>query len=65
MHAGVNAMPLLLPTALVRVEGFNTLDQEVVHISPWLLAASLVAAVAALTVIWRSTEGEKDNESDI
>lgn len=64
MHAGVNAMPLLLPTALVRIEGFNTLDQEVVHISPWLLAASLVAAAAALTVIWRSTEGEEDNESD-
>lgn len=57
MHAGVNATPLLLPTALVRIEGFNTLDQEVVHISPFLLAASLAAAAAALAVVWRSSDG--------
>lgn len=59
MHAGVNALPLLLPTALVRVEGFNTLDAEVVHISPWLLLLSVAGAGAALTIIWRSSEGEQ------
>lgn len=57
MHAGVNAMPLLLPTALVRIEGFNTLDPKVVHISPWLLIGSLTLAGAALAVVWRSSEG--------
>lgn len=57
MHAGVNAMPLLLPAALVRIEGFNTLDPKVVHISPWLLVASLALAGAALAVVWRSSEG--------
>ena len=57
MHAGVNAMPLLLPTALVRIEGFNTLDPKVVHISPWLLVVSLALAGAALAVVWRSSEG--------
>lgn len=59
LHAGVNAMPLLLPTALLRIEGFNTLDQNVVHVSPWLLVASLAAAGAALAVVWRSTEAEE------
>jgi hypothetical protein len=41
----------------VRIEGFNTLDPKVVHISPWLLVGSLVLAGAALTVVWRSSEG--------
>lgn len=59
MHAGVNALPLLLPTALLRIEGFNTLDSEVVHISPWLLLLSLAGAGTALAIIWRSTEGEE------
>jgi membrane protease YdiL (CAAX protease family) len=56
MHAGVNALPLLLPVTLVRIEGFNTLDQKVVHISPWLLIVSIAGACGALAVIWRSTE---------
>lgn len=59
MHAGVNALPLLFPTALVRIEGFNTLDSEVAHISPWLLLLSLAGAGAALAILWRSTEGAK------
>ena len=58
MHAGVNALPLLLPVTLFRIEGFNTLDQDVEHISPWLLLLSLGIAAAALTIIWRSTEGQ-------
>lgn len=59
MHAGVNATPLLLPTALVRIEGFNTLDPEVVHISPWLLIVSIAFGCAALAVVWRSSEGSE------
>lgn len=59
MHAGVNALPLLLPATLVRIEGFNTLDPKVVHISPWLLLLSLAGAGAALAIVWRSTEGPR------
>jgi membrane protease YdiL (CAAX protease family) len=58
MHAGVNALPLLLPVTLLRIEGFNTLDQDVQHISPWLLLLSLGVAASALTIIWRSTEDQ-------
>ncbi len=58
LHAGVNALPLLLPTTLIRIEGFNTLDQQVEHISPWLLLLCLGGAALALTVVWRSTEPE-------
>lgn len=58
MHAGVNALPLLLPATLIRIEGFNTLDQEVEHISWWLLLLSIAGAVGVLTVIWRATENE-------
>ena len=60
MHAGVNALPLLLPTALVRIRGFNTLDPQIEHIDPWLLLLSLGGALAALAVVWRSTETSPD-----
>jgi len=56
MHAGVNALPLLVPSTLVRIEGFNTLDSEMVHISPWLLFLSLTGAAGTLAILWRVTE---------
>lgn len=56
MHAGVNALPLLLPATLMRIEGFNTLTQRVEHISWWLLLGSVAGAAAALSIVWRSTE---------
>ncbi len=55
MHAGVNALPLLLPTRLIRIEGFNTLGHRVEHISWWLLLLSMAGAAAALMILWRST----------
>lgn len=55
MHAGVNALPLLLPPTLIRIEGFNTLDPQVEHISPWLVLLSVLLAVGMLAAIWRST----------
>ena len=60
MHAGVNALPLLVPTTLVRIEGFNTLAQHVEHISPWLVMVSLLGAVTALTIVWRSMPPESE-----
>lgn len=56
MHAGVNAVPLLFPASLVRIDGFNTLDQNVVHISVWLLTASLACATLTLAAFWRATD---------
>lgn len=55
MHAGVNALPLLLPATLIRVEGFNTLGQQVEHISWWLLLLAGAGAAGALMIVWRST----------
>jgi membrane protease YdiL (CAAX protease family) len=58
MHAGVNSLPLLLPTRLVRIEGFNTLSHQVEHISWWLLLLSVVGAAVALRIVWSSTEDD-------
>jgi membrane protease YdiL (CAAX protease family) len=55
MHAGVNALPLLLPTRLLRIEGFNTLSHRVEHISWWLLLFAIAGASVALWIVWRST----------
>ena len=62
MHAGVNAVPLLLPANVVRIEGFNTLDEQVVHISGWLLGGSLLCAAVALRLFWRATEPRVGDE---
>jgi membrane protease YdiL (CAAX protease family) len=58
MHAGINALPLLLPATLLRIEGFNTLSQEVEHISWWLLLMSTAGAAGVLVLLWRATEHE-------
>jgi len=55
MHAGVNALPLLLPASLLQVEGFNTLSQKVEHISWWLVLLALAGAAGALSIVWRAT----------
>lgn len=55
MHAGVNALPLLLPVSLLRVEGFNTLSQHVEHIRWWLVLLALAGAAGALMIVWRAT----------
>jgi membrane protease YdiL (CAAX protease family) len=59
MHAGVNALPLLLPTRLIRIEGFNTLSHRVEHISWWLLVLSVAGAAGALMIVWRSTADDR------
>lgn len=55
MHAGVNALPLLVPVTAVRIEGFNTLSQRVEHVAWWLLVLAVCGAVAALALVWRAT----------
>lgn len=58
MHAGVNALPLLVPVSLLRIEGFNTLGERVQHISWWLLLLSVAVVIGTLSIVWRATEGE-------
>ncbi|MFZ1865937.1 MAG: CPBP family intramembrane glutamic endopeptidase [Polyangiales bacterium] len=55
MHAGVNALPLLVPVTAVRIEGFNTLSQHVEHIAWSLLALGVCGAAATVGLIWRAT----------
>lgn len=55
MHAGVNALPLLVPVTMIRIEGFNTLSQHVEHIAWWLLALAGCGAASALALLWRAT----------
>jgi membrane protease YdiL (CAAX protease family) len=59
MHAGVNALALLLPATLVRIDGFNTLTHQVEHINWWLLLLSVAGAAGALWIVWRSTGVEE------
>lgn len=61
MHAGVNALPLLLPATVVRIPGFNTLDPHVEHISPWLVLVSVLGVIGMLLLIWRSPKSVSRN----
>jgi membrane protease YdiL (CAAX protease family) len=56
MHAGVNAVPLLVPSELIRIEGFNTLDLEVKHVSAWLLGVALLGMAGTLMLLWKATD---------
>ncbi|MDH5493813.1 MAG: CPBP family intramembrane metalloprotease [Myxococcales bacterium] len=50
LHAGINALPLLLPPRLLRIPGFNTVQPEVYHLPAALVIGSgLVMALA----LWR------------
>jgi hypothetical protein len=54
LHAGVNAVPLLLPATLVPIRGFNVAQQSHLPL-PVLLGTSLMSAVA-LALLWRLTD---------
>ncbi|MGB5811961.1 MAG: CPBP family intramembrane glutamic endopeptidase [Polyangiales bacterium] len=56
VHAGVNATPLLLPVTVARIDGFNTLTEQVEHMNAWLVVGALAASAALLALIWRATE---------
>lgn len=48
LHAANNAVPLLFPPEVLRLEGFNVVRDEVLHVPAAPLVASLVVAVVAL-----------------
>lgn len=52
LHAGVNSVPLLLPSWLIPIQGFNTLQQEVYHLPlPLLLGSCMVLAVTLIALM--------------
>ena len=55
MHAGINAVPLLVPASLVQIEGFNTLSHRIEDIRPAILLASTAVAAGALWLVWKAT----------
>lgn len=55
LHASVNAVPLLVPRSVWRIGGFNVPSENVGHVPPELLFASLALAVLALVLIERRT----------
>lgn len=47
-HIGNNGLVLLLPERLVRIEGLNTVGEDVYHLDPWIVAGATAAMVACL-----------------
>jgi membrane protease YdiL (CAAX protease family) len=56
MHGAFNAVPVLLPVELVRIEGFNTVGEDVYHLPLSLVVGAAVVAGASLFVLMRLTE---------
>lgn len=51
MHGATNAMPILVPSEVLRIRGFNTISDEVYHLPlPLLLGSGLVAAASILAL---------------
>ncbi len=57
-HAGVNALPVLLPARLVPIPGFNDFGAKASHVPwPWWVAGSLLAALCFGALWWSSGSG--------
>jgi membrane protease YdiL (CAAX protease family) len=54
-HAGVNAVPLLVPHSVWPIEGFNLPGEDVGHVPLTLLLPSLAIATIALALLERRT----------
>lgn len=60
MHAGVNAVPLLLPDRVLRIPGFNTVGEDVYHLPAPLLVGSGVVALAAVAALVHVSDRESE-----
>lgn|GEM_PF-827483 len=63
LHAGVNAVPVLLPSRLVHIPGFNALAPDgtaSAHLSPALVITSALVAAGALALLARTTPAAPD-----
>jgi membrane protease YdiL (CAAX protease family) len=56
-HAAHNAVPLLLPERLVRIEGLNTLGEASYHLHPLVVLAATLSALLAARALHHSLEG--------
>lgn len=56
MHGAFNAVPVLLPVELIRIEGFNTVGEGVYHLPLSLVVVAGLIAGACLLVIVRLSE---------
>jgi uncharacterized protein len=56
LHAGVNAVPVLVPERLMRIRGVNTIGPDVYHVPLPLLAVALLVATGALLALLRLSE---------
>ena len=65
LHAGVNAVPVLLPARLLPIRGFNVPaapDAGPAHIAPSLVIASALVAALALGLLARTTPAADDED---
>ena len=53
LHASINATGVLLPERLVRIQGFNTLQEEPTHISGALILCALATVIVLMSSIYR------------
>lgn len=60
MHAGSNALPLLLSPRLVRIPGLNIVREGPSHIAPAIVVTALLALVTALLYLARDSPGDAD-----
>lgn len=56
MHGAFNAVPVLLPVEVVRIEGFNTISEDVYHLPLSLVLGAAAVAGVCLYVIMRLME---------
>jgi uncharacterized protein len=61
LHAGVNAMPLLVPERVLPIPGFNVPSEAATHLAPSLLWPTLALAVAALCAVFALTRRTADD----
>ncbi|MEC7525045.1 MAG: CPBP family intramembrane glutamic endopeptidase [Myxococcota bacterium] len=59
MHGAFNAVPVLLPASVVRIEGFNTVGADVYHLPLGLALGGALVAAASVMAIARLS-GERD-----
>ena len=61
LHAGVNAVPILLPERLLRIEGFNTIGERVYHLPLPLVCGASAIAIVALVLSVRMSGAATDD----
>jgi len=65
LHAGVNAVPLLLPVSLVRIPGLNTVSEEVYHLPWWILGVTIPVCAFALFALTRLMNPTNERSEDM